>query len=164
MKEIPLTQGKVTLVDDEDYERLSQYKWFAQKAQYTFYAIRRKRVNGKWTHVRMHRIILGLIHGDGKDIDHRNRNGLDNQKNNLRLASPSLNGLNRKIHSNNTSGYRGVSYKSRDNIWVATIKFNKMMIYCGCFHDPITAAKAYDHASIEHWKENAILNFPLEVL
>ncbi len=80
---IPLTQGKYALVDDEDFEQLCKYKWYPQKGRFTWYPIRNTRtVNGKRTVMRMSREILGMAKGDGKIADHKNRNGLDNRRDN----------------------------------------------------------------------------------
>jgi len=94
MKEIPLSQGLVALVDDEDFERVNQFKWCASKESRgtKFYAIRWQRINGKQTKIRMHRFILGLPPGkeckhyqSGLVVDHVNGNSLDNRKRNLEL-------------------------------------------------------------------------------
>jgi histone acetyltransferase (RNA polymerase elongator complex component) len=99
--EIPLTQGKVTLVDEEDYEILASYKWHARKDHKTFYATRRDGYGS----VSMHRCVavrMGIIPTvfDKREIDHINRNGLDNTRINLRVASRSQNAANR-----NAKGY-----------------------------------------------------------
>jgi len=162
MKEIPLTQGFVTLVDNEDYGRLMQYKWHVMKNFNMYYATREVHVNGVRTSLQMHRNILNLSLGDGKLVDHKDRNGLNNQKENLRITTASLNMHNRKINCNNTSGYRGVhSMKSHGNqYWNAAIKGQPNRENCGCFKDPIMAAKAYDRAAIRHFGDAALLNFP----
>src|SRR5260221_4970142 len=82
MKEVPLTQGKAALVDDEDYERVNQFKWYLVEAKYLRYANRSPYNKGKQSTLRMHRFILGLT--DSKQhVDHINGNGLDNRKCNL---------------------------------------------------------------------------------
>jgi hypothetical protein len=85
-KEIPLTQGKVAVVDEEDFDRLNKHKWYACKNGNTFYALRKSNVNGKRLTILMHREILGLKPGD-PGVDHRDGNGLNNRRKNLRLAS-----------------------------------------------------------------------------
>ena len=162
MKEILLTQGKTTIVDDEDYGKLVKYKWYAGKGWNTFYAKRCICINGKTVVIRMHREILGLIRGDGKLTDHQNQNGLDNRKINLRISTKSLNGYNCKMQVTNKSGYRGVSWHNRDKRWHAQIKINGIQMGCGNFSDLIKAAMAFDHAAIKYRGENAILNFPKE--
>lgn len=157
MKEIELTQSKIALVDDEDFPKLSKFKWHAWYSGYSFYAVCCTRRHGK---IYMHREILGLKKNDGKIGDHINHNSLDNQKLNLRVATARLNSYNCKFKNNNTSGYRGVTWHKQINRWMAQIKVNNKRIYLGVFTDIIKAALAYDFASLEYYKENAILNFP----
>lgn len=107
MKRIPLTQGKVALVSDEDYEYLMQWKWYARRAGKTFYAGRHVRLKLKQKVFHMHRVIaerLGILEAP----DHKDRNGLNNQRSNLRAATISQNKANRGRNKNNTSGYKGV--------------------------------------------------------
>ncbi len=162
MREIPLTQGKFALVDDDDYEKLSRHKWNVTKSRNTFYAGRTDRTTGRKLNIKMHREILGLTQYDGKLSDHKNRNGLDNRKNNLRIATFSLNNYNRKKNKNNTSGYRGVRWYPRNKKWCAFIRINCEKKYLGIFRNIVDAAKAYDTSAIQYWGENAILNFPKE--
>ena len=163
MREIALTKGYVTIVDDEDYERLIKHKWYVHKNRYTFYAARHLVIDGKYPLVRMHREIMGLRYNDGQQIDHINRNGLDNRKCNLRIATPTINALNRKMRTDNTSGYRGVSWHKRIGKWFAHVISNKKQIHCGYFSDPISAALAYDIAARKYYGRNAVLNFPEEL-
>jgi len=158
MKEIKLSQGKIALVDDYDYNELNQYQWTAKKDRNTFYAERKVRENSKQITIKMHRQILGLTPGDGILSDHKNRNGLDNQRENLRVATRSLNGHNRIIQKNNTAGYTGVSRHCGK--WKARIKVNGVSISCGDHENPFMAALAYDQAAIKYHRENARLNFP----
>jgi len=166
MKEIKLTKGKIAIVDDENYEWLMKFKWHASKNKKdnTFYARRHNWENGRDHTIAMHREILGLITGDGKKTDHWNRNGLDNRKENLREVTCPVNGWNRKININTSSGLQGVYWHKRDQVWVASLRIgNGKRISCGCYKNPITAAKAWDAAAIKYRKTNAILNFPKEV-
>lgn len=158
MKEIPLTQGKVALVDDEDYEWLSKWKWHAFNNKYTFYAVRQVRINGSQRHEWMHRVILKMERGNKIRVDHKDRDGLHNWKDNLRTVTNALNSHNRKRQKNNKSGYRGV-YRNR-NRWEAQINTKGHLIFCGCYTDPVLAAKAYDEAAIRIYGKDAVLNFP----
>ena len=165
MKEIPLSQSKVTLVDDEDYEWLNQWKWCAWKSGNIFYAERSVYPNGwkgKKITILMHREILCLANGDGKLGDHRDRNGLNNQKHNLRVVNKAINGYNRKMMSNNKSGYRGVSFYKPNNKWATKIRVETVLIHCGYHPEKIDAARAYDQAALKYYGNDAILNFPEE--
>lgn len=101
MKEINLTQDQVALVDDEDWEELSKYKWYARwdKKLKSFYAIRNIRLNGKKTSLMIHRQIMKLCKGDKRQVDHVNHNTLDNRKCNLRIVTNRQNLWNRKNQS-----------------------------------------------------------------
>jgi len=150
MKEIRLKNSdKVALVDDDDYERLSQFVWRFQKGRQTGYAVR-------GDGILMHSEVLGTA----LEVDHVNRNGLDNRKVNLRHATPSQQQAN-KIKGNwrkFTSKYKGVHFYQ--NRWQATICKNKKKIYLGRFLDEVDAARAYDRAAIELFGEFAATNFP----
>lgn len=159
VRAIPLTRGLVTVVDAEDYEWLNQWKWWPKQHRFTFYAVRECYVNGNRFHYRMHREILQLPKGQGI-VDHADRNGLHNWKQNLRVASFSLNSFNRRINKNNTSGYRGVHWYPMLNKWVTQIHANGALIHCGYYQDLIMAAEAFDIAAIRYRQDKAVLNFP----
>ena len=110
----------------------------------------------------MHREILKLSHKDNKIGDHRDRNGLNNQKHNLRIVKKGLNGYNRKMMNNNKSGFRGVSWHKEINKWVAKIRIEKVLKHCGYYLNKIDAAKAYDNAATQYYGDDAILNFSKE--
>ena len=160
-KEIPLTQGKIALVDDEDYERVNQYKWCAVRYGDNFYANRNGGKAGKLNRtfiVKMHREVLG----DPADmiVDHINHNGLDNRKANLRIVTKEQNLWNsRKNISYGTSIYKGVTFFKRDNRWRAYITYKKKHIFIGSFPDEQAAAKAYDEKAKQLFGEFAYLNF-----
>lgn len=160
IKILPLTQGKIALVDSEDYEWLSQWKWYASQRGYTYYALRSSWFN-KYPHpVFMHREIMNLKKGDGTICDHRNRNGLHNYKENLRIVSHSTSMCNRKRNRNNTSGYKGVSWNKNAQKWIVHIGINGKDKYCGLFVDIETAAIKYDLEAIKYFGNDAVLNFP----
>ena len=159
MKNIPLTQGQFALVDDEDFEWLSQWKWQAQKARKTFYAKRDSWSGGIKTTVFMHRVIEGTSHS--LDTDHRDGNGLNNQKSNLRSCTGQQNRCNRGVQKNNTSGYKGVSWKSSRGKWEVKISSNRKEIFIGRFTDIVDAARAYDEAARKLHGEFANLNLPM---
>lgn len=149
--EIKLTQGKVALVDCEDFDWLNQWKWHAHKTPKTFYACRTDWSVKKM--IRMH----ALICGDG--ADHKNLNGLDNRRSNLRKATRSQQGGNRPANKNNKSGFKGVSWSKRGNRWYAYITKDRRVRFLGAFHSKIDAARAYDDAAKEAFGEFAFLNF-----
>lgn len=153
MKKIPLTQGKVALVDDEDFEELSKYKWHAHKqCGGTFYAGRNQKLaNGKYRYIHMHKEIMNTP--DDMHTDHINHNGLDNRRENLRVCTSSQNMMNRLKHSNNTSGFKGVSFHSRDKKWQAGIRLNTKRIHLGYFTDKLSAIMAYREACVQYHKE-----------
>ncbi len=167
-KTIPLSQGYVTVVDDEDYEWLNQWNWSVTK--YVFpngrVKLRADRTvptvcaDGKTKDVTwlMHRVIVGAR--DGELVDHVDGDGLNNRRSNLRKATPTQNGQNRKSNRNSSSRYKGVSWNARKEEWIAQIQINKKVAYLGHFADEIEAARAYDRAAKEHFGEFARLNFP----
>lgn len=169
MKELKLSSGKVALVDDEDYDYLMQWKWWTYKGTNTLYAKRVYYIPGGKGKIRktvfMHRLILGLT--DPEVIcDHADRNGLNNQRSNLRVATRSQNRANSKPSKNGTSIYLGVMCKKfinkNDEIrisWFAQIGFNGKTIGLGYFDNETDAAKAYDIKAKELFKEFANLNF-----
>lgn len=157
MKQIKLTQGYFALVDDEDYELLNSRKWHvATRKCNSMYAIS---TDG----VLMHRAILNLTDPSIK-IDHKNQNGLDNRRCNLRIATIAQNACNIKAHTGSTSKYLGVSirkYKTKSGIvtlWQATIRVNKNKIYIGSFNNEQVAAQAYNKFAALHHGEFANLN------
>ena len=101
------------------------------------------------------------MEGDPRKPDHRNGNGLDNTRKNLRVVDNYLNGYSCKMQRSNTSGFRGVS-KYRGGRWISYIKVSGKQIHCGYYGTPEEAALAHDIASIKQYGENAMLNFPLE--
>jgi len=154
-KKIPLTQGKFAIVDDEDYEWLSQWKW-AYHPTGTGYAIRFIQVAGKQKGVLMHRMILDVPHD--METDHINHNGLDNRRTNLRICSHAENMANKRKYKNNTSGYIGVYWDKERGQWRAQIQGHG--IHLGRFNDVKEAARAYDRAASELHGEFALLNLP----
>jgi len=159
-REIPLTQGKVAIVDDEDYQRVSEHKWCANKSRYLFYATRSAICNGKKITLLMHRFILNLAYGDKTIVDHINQDSLDNRKSNLRIATTWLNSYNCKMQRHNTSGYRGVT-KYKNNRWEAYIKVGGEQKHCGYYSTPVEAALAHDVASLLAFGNDAMINFPI---
>ena len=156
MKEIPLTQGLVTQVDDEDYNWLNQWKWCALKSKNTYYAVRNSEtINGKRYNIYMHRVIMKTP--KHLQCDHQDQNGLNNQKFNLRHASNTQNQIN--VTHFNTSGYRGVTYNKQHEKWRVQITINHKRKHLGYFDNAIKAAERYDRAALKYHGEFAIINF-----
>lgn len=156
MKEIKLTQGQVALVDNEDFERVINFKnkWYAQKSSDGFYA--KARIKDK--KILMHRIIMGVTDSAIK-VDHINHNTLDNRKENLRVCTNAENGRNRKINRDNTTGYKGVVCFSYDKTkFIAQIKFQNKQRRIGMFKTAKEAAIAYNEKAKELFGEFANLN------
>ncbi len=156
---IELTQGKYALIDDEDFDYFNNWKWYASKSKRTFYAKRNVYTNKKGTTIKMHREILGLTKEDKIQVDHKDGNGLNNQKSNLRIVTQNENQHNSRKRKDNTSGYKGVSWDKRNKKWVTQIYFQDKQNFLGYFNDKIEAAKAYDKKAIELFGEFAKTNF-----
>jgi hypothetical protein len=149
MKLLELTKGKFTKVDDEDFERLTRWKWFASPKRQglsEFYAARTGYRLGKKCTVWMHREILGAK--PGQEVDHINRDCLDNRRLNLRICTHTQNQLNRKLNKNNKTGLRGVSLDSKgtNKKWHATISINGKTKSLGYFKTSQEAVSAYSLA------------------
>lgn len=151
MKEIQLTQGKVALVDDVDYEALSKFSWCLHCDGYAF-----GWVNGK--HILMHRFIVNL--NEKQEIDHINGNRLDNQRINLRICTHSQNQCNSKVHCDNSSGYKGSYWDKYKRKWMSCITVDQKNHHLGYYDTPEDAAHVYDEAAVKFHGEFARLNFP----
>lgn len=153
-KEIQLTNGKIVIVDAEDYEWLNQYRWWFAKRRSTEYAqCRITDSSGKKKIILMHRMLMNTPLG--LDTDHINGNGLDNRKSNLRPSTHRENMRNRR----KATGYKGVYYRQDRGVYYAHIKLDRRKVL-GHFTSEVSAACAYDYAAKEHFGEFACLNFP----
>lgn len=130
MAEIRTSKGDIILVDDEDFTLLNQRAWQINDSGY---AIRSQRVgprkDGKKIQLAIHRVILGLEHGDTRQVDHINGDPLDNRRANLRICSKDENARNRRVHSNNRLRVKGVS--AHGNKFRSEIQIDKRRIYLG---------------------------------
>lgn len=161
MRTIPLTRGHVALVDDEDFEALSQFKWGARRKDHLVYAVRKVRAGPyRQRDVLMHREILAAPRGT--DVDHINGNGCDNRRANLRAATREQNARNSRARTDGTSRFRGVSWYRPLERWRAALRGGGKTIHVGYFHNEEEAARAYDDAARQHHGAFASLNFPRE--
>jgi hypothetical protein len=159
--EVKLTRGLVTIIDAEDFEFVSQYKWCAERGTATDYVSRSPRIRGtrKRQKLWLHRVLLNAP--DGMHVDHINHNGLDNRRANLRLCTPGENSRNTRKRKGTSSEFKGVS-KRKGNCpksWEATIKTDQKL-HRRTFATEIEAAHWYDEMAREHFGEFAKLNFP----
>lgn len=162
MKMIPLTQGFVALVDDADYERVCQFNWMADVKPKTVYAIRATvKDDGRKTTQYLHRFILGVT--DRRvQVDHRDHNGLNCQRYNLRPATNQQNCQNSRSRGG-ASQFKGVAWNKQKRKWVASIGANGRHKSLGYFHDEVDAALAYDAAAREQYGTFAYTNFPAKM-
>jgi hypothetical protein len=143
---IPLTQGKFAIVDNADHEWLSQWNWFARRDKHgKWYAARTIFIGDRKSGRTMHREILCPL--DSQLIDHADGNGLNNRRNNIRIASTCQNAQNAKTPTTNTSGCKGVSWVPNLNKWKVQITANRKHMYLGIFSDKRVAAKVYEEAA-----------------
>ena len=160
MREIPVGRNYTAIVDDEDYNDLIQFRWYAfnRRRNRTIYAYRfvptHNNPKGAWEY--MHKRITGY-----EQTDHRNHNGLDNRRENLRDATNAGNRRNtEKQRGDYSSQYKGVCWDKSRNKWTVNIQVDRMHKHLGRFTDEIEAAKAYDRAAMKYFGEFALLNFP----
>lgn len=156
MKLIPLTRGKVAKVDDADFEALSKYNWQAYLSNRVWYA--RRRGSPGEPLVQMHKQILNPARGER--VDHRDSDGLNNQRYNIRTCSHYQNSCNRRKQKRRASSrYKGVVWDKDSSRWLAGIRVLTKFIYLGRFKAEIAAARAYDAASKRYHGEFGRPNF-----
>lgn len=148
MKLIPLTQGKFAMVDDSDFDSLSEFKWhYAEdkKSGKSGYAKRRSKNKGPW--IWMHKVVAGV--GRHEKADHIDGDKLNNQSHNFRKATHAQNNYNRNIEGKrNSSGFKGVSWFPPARKFRARIKINRKEIHIGLFNNPKVAAGIYDDYAV----------------
>lgn len=156
MREIQLTQGKVALIDDADYERVIAFAWYAAKSVtknfVQWYA--QTKINGKTAY--LHRFLMGA--GPGAQVDHRDHDGLNNVRGNLRICGQAQNNANARF-PRAASGFRGVYLNKTRGHHFAAINIGGVMRFLGRFDRPEDAARRYDEAAQEAYGEFATLNF-----
>jgi hypothetical protein len=149
--EIPLINGGVALVDATDLAALNEWRWSGRDG----YAWTRIKLKSGRREVAMHRFIAGARLG--QTVDHINGTGLDNRRANLRVCNTQENTRNRKRHSNNSSGYKGVILDG--GRFRAVIMVDGKQVALGGFSSAIRAALAYDRAAAQYFGEFARPNF-----
>ena len=167
MRKIPLTRGKFALVDDADYEWLSQWKWHAlksvRKGETKFYACRHGGYGrNSGVYIYMHRLIMDAP--PERSIDHADTDTLNNQRENLRFATHFENMANKKKQTVKnglpvTSRYKGVNLDKRRGRWNAEIRKGNKKTWLGSFLSEVDAAKAYDAAAVRLHGEFCSINF-----
>ena len=162
LMKIPLTHGKVAIVDASDYEKVASKKWRAEWDGHNWYVRHSGKRNGKSFNLLLHRFLLDLRAGD-PPVDHVNGNGLDNRRKNLRLSDWTTNTRNRRRPKNNTTGFKGVQRnrycKTTGKPFLAVIKVNGKRTWMGPFVTAEEAARAYDEKARELFGEFARCNF-----
>lgn len=170
MKKIPLTQGQFAIVDDEDFEEVARHKWHACKRLHSWYAERTENgIDGRPRTVEMHRQVMGLTPSDrGIHVDHKNGDGLDCTRGNMRICTARQNQHN-SVHNRKagkTSKYKGVYWHKKGGKWNARIRAGEIdkdgrskTIHLGLFVDEAEAARAYDDAARRHYGAFAATNF-----
>lgn len=138
-KQIPLTKGAFTLVDDDDFEWLSKHNW-----QLSSHGYAKTGVKGYY----MHRAILGAP--PGREVDHINRDKLDNRRENLRIITNAKNNRSTPQRKDNTSGFKGVSYFKPRKCWVARIQVDGKRYYLGNYKTKEEAIMAYNRGLMEY--------------
>jgi len=165
MKEIPLTQGKVALVDDEDFELLNQYKWYAKRNRNVYYVVRQvHKLGGGQASEYMHLVLLARKLGrpiaKGMECDHKNGDGLDNQRENIQEATYAQNNRNfRRRIANRSSQYIGIHWRRDIQKWQAQATVNRTHIHLGCHATELAAAQAREAFIKAHPELNARPNF-----
>jgi predicted RNA methylase len=152
MKELPVKWNRLTKVDDEDYERFKNFRWHFAGNGYVARTVER------FTTIFLHDEIMKPP--VGFQVDHIDRDKLNNQQSNLRVCTRSQNVQNSNLRSTNTSGYRGVFFENNTDKWVARITKDYRKRFLGRFDTAVDAARAYDKAACELFGEHAALNFP----
>jgi hypothetical protein len=158
MKEIPLTQGKVALVDDGDFEWLMRYKWCAYNQKGFWYAGLCGPHKNRWR--RMHVMVMEAQRFGG-EVVHLDHDGLNNQRANLWISQHGRNSIHRRGNRVHSSQYKGVSWASREGKWAAQVRTTiaPEKQWRKLFTDEEDAARAYDAKAVEFFGEFAYLNF-----
>ena len=155
---LKLSQGQLATVDDVEFECVSKFKWSASRRENTYYAYHNEHTSRGLKRVYLHRFILGIT--DPKIlVDHRDRNGLNCQRSNLRICTSSQNQANSKVSKNKIGEYKGVYWDGRRKKWEVKIMYKRRSRFLGYFDDPVQGAKMYDLMARKLFGEFAKTNF-----
>jgi len=146
----------VALVDDEDFVELNEFKWYALKMRNNYYAVRSEYTFPRKT-ILMHRVILKA--DPTRQVDHKDHNGLNNQRENIRLCSSAQNQMNQRRQNNTSSQFKGVYWCKFSKKWAGQVRYQGKHIFLGRFGNEKTAAYAYDKKAKELFGEFAQSNF-----
>jgi AP2-like factor (euAP2 lineage) len=156
MKEIKLGKsGCVAIIDDEDYELVMCFKWHCKHDKNTKYAYRKESKSKNIKKIYLHSFVMD----SNTELDHKDRNGLNCQKSNLRTCTHQENSRNRSSFKNSSSKYKGVSYYKIRNKYVANIWVDNKSIFLGIYKCELDAALAYDLAAYKYFGDFAFFNF-----
>ena len=156
MPEIALTQGMSAVVDAEDLDYLNQWKWHLQRVEKLSYAVRANAVEGEPRGILMHRQILG--DPKGRQVDHKDGDGLNNRRSNLRFCTHQQNHFNLRNQINTSSVYKGVHWSKNKRKWRAGLRMNGKFKHIGYFEGETQAALAYNRVALDYFGEFARLN------
>jgi hypothetical protein len=159
MKIITTVSGFDVNVSDEDYLHLNQFSWYTVLLHGKVVGVHRSNTLRKSIPM-SHEILLRRGIKIALEVDHKDRDQLNNQFQNLRPATRGQNNQNQGPRKSNLTGYKGVSFLEAKCMYRARIQSRKAQIHLGLFHDPILAAKVYDRAAKRLFGEFAVLNFP----
>lgn len=145
---------KIILIDEDDFEKVSKFRWKINKRRHKFYAQAWIKDTDQTT--MMHRLIMNVGIGSQSVVDHKDGNGLNNTKSNLRVCTNKQNCWNREVSKKSTTGFRGVN--KRLDGYVARIRVNNKLIHLKWTRDIREAVEAYNEAAIKYYGEYARLN------
>lgn len=152
--------GKIVFIDDSDFEKIKDFTWGLAEGKKTFYARARVMVDRLseigTKHVRMHRLIMGVA--EDTQIDHINHNGLDNRRENLRIANDHQQGANKRIQCGSTTGFKGVTFIKKKGLYKPRIRVNGKLIGGRSTKNIYDAAVQYNEMAIKHFGEFACIN------
>lgn len=161
MKLIQLSKGFKAQIDDSDYDLVIPFRWYTNEYRKGIYRAM-KNASESSPEMYMHRLIMNAL--KGQTVDHQDRNGLNNQRYNLRLCTHGQNLSNQGLHADNTSGLKGAYWSKKDCAWFSNIRHEGKTKFLGYFSTPKDAAKAYDEAALKFRGEFAATNRMLGLL